>query len=196
MLHELSNTPRYSSHLCHHVTFHPMQFWFYAKSHWSDVHHCLVNSFLSFHTVFNSRTGWMNCREDTIPQFECKSYIVTDDLIDDDIFIRIWGTFQQLLCFTSSTTSKLTVDSISHIFTSRMACDSQGGSLPLLIAVFEGRHFPGHTLSTRSNGILIANVPTASSIPSKLALRLIAPSVNSASPRDPYWFINSIHFSR
>ena len=98
--------------------------------------------------------------------------------------------------FASSTASKLIVDSISLIFTSRMACDSQGGSLPLLIAVFEGRHFPRCTLPTRSNGILIASVPTASSMPSKMALCLIAPSVNSASPRNPYQFINSIHFSR
>ncbi len=64
-----------------------------------------------------------------------------------------------------------------------------------VIAVFEGGHFPRRTLPTRSNDILIASIPTSSSIPSIMGLCLIVPSVNSASPRNPYWFINSIHFS-
>jgi hypothetical protein len=42
------------------------------------------------------------------------------------------------------------------IFTARMACVSRGGSSPLLIAVFEGGHFPVRTLPTRSKGILVA----------------------------------------
>ncbi len=83
MLHELPNPNQYSSQLCHQVTFHSMHCWCYTKSHWSDVRHCLVNLFLSVHKMFNCRIGQMNGRKDTIPQFECKSSIVTN-LIDND----------------------------------------------------------------------------------------------------------------
>ena len=59
-------------------------------------------------------------------------------------------------CFASSTTSNLIVASMNFIFTAHMACVTRGGSSPLLIAVFEGGHFPGRTLPTRSKAIFVA----------------------------------------
>jgi hypothetical protein len=54
--------------------------------------------------------------------------------------------------------SNLIVALMNFIFASRMACVSGGGSMPLLIAVFEGGLFPGRTFPTRSKGILAVYV--------------------------------------
>ena len=65
------------------------------------------------------------------------------------------STAKTSLCFASSTTSNLIVASMNFIFTAHMACVTRGGSLPLLIAVFEGGHFLRRNLPTQSKGILV-----------------------------------------